>query len=239
VAPPDKNQLRCQICDKFKSPNEVLPAELVRPYVVQTIKKIHTNWDDKGFICFDDLNECRTAHVQEVLRTERGELSRLEKKVVTSIQAHHLLSENLNKEFDQKLTFGEKLADKIAELGGSWVFILSFGAFLVFWIFLNGYLLVTNAYDPFPFILLNLILSCLAAVQAPFIMMSQNRQASKDRLRSESEYRINLKAELEIRHLKAKLDQLISHQWRRLLEIQQVQLELLQESVSGKEAPKK
>src|SRR2546425_9205595 len=124
--------------------------------------------------------------------------------------------------------FGEWVADQVAEFGGSWEFIISFGVFLLLWIVLNAALL-RQPFDPYPYILLNLILSGLAALQAPIIMMSQNRQEAKDRLRAEHDYRVNLKAELEIRHLIAKLDQLVSHQWQRLLEIQRLQLELLQE----------
>jgi uncharacterized membrane protein len=100
---------------------------------------------------------------------------------------------------------------------------------LVVWIVVNGVLLVTHAFDPYPFILLNLILSCLAAVQAPIIMMSQNRAEARDRLRAENDYKVNLKAELEIRHLHEKLDHLLRRQYNRLFEIQQIQIELLQE----------
>ena len=151
-----------------------------------------------------------------------------------------LISENLNAEFERRRTLGERVADKMAEFGGSWVFISIFAAILFVWIVLNSINLLTRPFDPYPYILLNLVLSCLAAIQAPIIMMSQNRQESRDRLRAENDYRVNLKAELEIRHIIAKLDQLVTHQWQRLLEIQRLQLELLEQRVGKppQEAPK-
>jgi uncharacterized membrane protein len=121
------------------------------------------------------------------------------------------------------------LSDRLASFGGSWTFLIAFFAVLLIWIAINVAWAQRGAFDPFPFILLNLVLSCLAAIQAPIIMMSQQRQESKDRLRSLNDYRVNLKAELEIRHLHEKLDHLISRQWQRLAEIQELQIELLQE----------
>lgn len=127
--------------------------------------------------------------------------------------------------------FGDQLADRVAAVGGSWGFIIAFGLVLVVWMGWNeatrGHPL---AFDPYPFIFLNLMLSCVAAIQAPVILMSQRRAEAKDRLRAESDYRVNLKAELEIRHLHEKLDYLVSKQWERLMEIQQLQLQTLQES---------
>jgi uncharacterized membrane protein len=107
-------------------------------------------------------------------------------------------------------TFGERLSDNLASFGGSWVFIISFFSILVSWIALNSLLLLTQPFDPFPFILLNLVLSCLAAIQAPIIMMSQNRQEARDRARAEHDYAINLKAEAEVRALHAKVDSLLA-----------------------------
>ncbi len=129
----------------------------------------------------------------------------------------------------ENLNFGQRIADKIALFGGSWSFILTFSFLLIAWIIFNAFVIKDHPIDPFPFILLNLILSCLAALQAPIIMMSQNRQSEKDRMRAELDYKVNLKAELEIRHLKSKLDLLASHQWKRLLEIQELQTELMED----------
>ena len=219
----------CQICKQLKRANDVLPAELVRSSIVETIRKTHPEWSSQGFICLADLNHFRTEHVQDVLETEKGELSALEEEVVRSLKEHETLSRNINVEFDRELTFGERIADRVAEFGGSWRFITSFAAVLAAWIAVNSLALLRQPFDPYPYILLNLVLSCLAALQAPVIMMSQNRQEARDRLRAEHDYRVNLKAELEIRHLNAKLDLLLTHQWQRLLEIQQIQMEIIEE----------
>jgi uncharacterized membrane protein len=219
----------CQICKKTKSPHGGMVAELVRPSLLEFIKKETPGLDSKGFICLDDLGEFRKDYVKEVLEEEIGELSALDKEVIESLHQHEILSSDLSKQFEKKLTFGERLSDHIAEFGGSWKFLITFGAVLLIWIVINGVLLVTHAFDPYPFILLNLILSCLAAVQAPIIMMSQNRAEARDRLRAENDYKVNLKAELEIRHLHEKIDHLLRRQYNRLFEIQQIQIELLEE----------
>src|SRR5438105_11371285 len=221
--------LVCQICKKAKPPNSGMIAELIRPSLLEFIKKRLPDLDSKGFICLDDLGEFRKDYIKEVLEDEIGELSALDNEVIESLQQHEILSSDLSKQFERKLTFGERLSDHIATFGGSWKFLISFGGVLVIWIAINGVILATHAFDPFPFILLNLILSCLAAVQAPVIMMSQNRAEARDRLRAENDYKINLKAELEIRHLHEKLDHLLRRQYNRLLEIQQIQIELLKE----------
>jgi uncharacterized membrane protein len=219
----------CQICKKPKSPHSGMVAELVRPSLLEFMKKETSGLDSKGFICFDDLGEFRKDYVKEVLQEEIGELSALDHEVIESLQQHEILSSDISKQFEKKLTFGERLSDHIAEFGGSWKFLITFGAVLLIWIAINGIILVTHAFDPYPFILLNLILSCLAAVQAPIIMMSQNRAEARDRLRAENDYKVNLKAELEIRHLHEKIDHLLRRQYNRLFEIQQIQIELLEE----------
>jgi uncharacterized membrane protein len=140
-----------------------------------------------------------------------------------------ILSENLQTEIDSNATFGQRIADKIAAFGGSWSFIIAFFSFILLWMVLNIWLLANKAFDPFPFILLNLILSCIAAIQAPVIMMSQNRQEQKDRQRSEHDYKINLKAELEIQLLNEKMDHLLIHQNKKLLEIQELQTDYLED----------
>ena len=225
----ETTKLICQICKKPKSPHDGMPAELIRPSLLEFIKKRIPGWDGKGFICLDDLGTFRKDYVKEVLQEEIGELSALDQEVIESLEQHEILSSDLSKQFERKLTFGERLSDHIAEFGGSWKFLISFGAVLFIWIAINGVILATRAFDPFPFILLNLILSCLAAVQAPVIMMSQNRAEARDRLRAENDYKVNLKAELEIRHLHEKIDHLLRRQYNRLFEIQQIQIELLEE----------
>jgi len=219
----------CQICQKSKSPQEGQMAEFIRPSLVEFIKKCVPAFDEKGFICLDDLGQFRKDYVREVLQDEIGELSALDQEVIESLHEHEILSSDIERQFEKKLTFGERLSDRIAEFGGSWKFLISFGAVIFVWIAANVVLLATRAFDPYPFILLNLILSCLAAVQAPVIMMSQNRAEARDRLRAENDYKINLKAELEIRHLHEKIDHLLRRQYNRLFEIQQIQIELLEE----------
>jgi len=204
-------------------------AEFIRPSLVEFIKKCVPVFDEKGFICLDDLGQFRKDYVREVLQDEIGELSALDQEVIESLHEHEILSSDIERQFEKKLTFGERLSDRIAEFGGSWKFLISFGAVIFVWIAANVVLLATRAFDPYPFILLNLILSCLAAVQAPVIMMSQNRAEARDRLRAENDYKINLKAELEIRHLHEKIDHLLRKQYNRLFEIQQIQIELLEE----------
>src|SRR5436190_3814520 len=219
----------CQICKKPKPPHSGMIAELIRPSLLEFIKKKLPDLDSNGFICLDDMGEFRKEYVKEVLQEEIGELSALDQEVIESLHQHEILASNIEEQFERKLTFGERLSDHIASFGGSWRFIIFFGAVLFGWIILNGIFLLNRAFDPYPFILLNLILSTLAAIQAPIIMMSQNRAESRDRLRAENDYKVNLKAELEIRHLHEKIDHLLRKQYNRLFEIQQIQIELLEE----------
>lgn len=221
--------LICQVCKASRSPNEGSIAELIRPSLLEFIKKRVPSFDEKGFVCSDDLGQFRKDYVREVLRDELGELSALDQEVIESLHEHEILSSDISKQFETKLTFGERLSDRIASFGGSWRFIILFGAVLFGWIILNAIFLLNRGFDPYPFILLNLILSCLAAIQAPIIMMSQNRAEARDRLRAENDYKVNLKAELEIRHLHEKIDHLLRKQYNRLFEIQQIQIELLEE----------
>jgi len=181
-------------------------------------------------ISVSELNQYRQKYISEYLLNEVGELGELEKDVLESIQKQETLSSKIIlDEASVKFTYGQRLADKIASFGGSWKFIIIFGVFILIWMIINIIFLTSKAFDPYPFILLNLILSCLAALQAPVIMMSQNRQEEKDRERSKQDYMINLKSELEIRMLHEKLDHLIIHQQQELLNIQQVQVEMMED----------
>jgi uncharacterized membrane protein len=219
----------CQICKQEKSHEDTLPAAAIREAIADTIRKRHPDWSPQGDICYECLNIARTQHVEDMLSDEQGELTALQIDVVESLKKEELVTHDLNREFETKLTVGQRVADKIAEFGGSWSFIITFFAVLFSWIIINTVHLLASPFDPPPYILLNLVLSCMAGIQAPVIMMSQNRQESKDRLRAEHDYRINLKAELEIRNLHQKLDHLLTHQWQRLAEIQEVQMELMDE----------
>lgn len=219
----------CQICGKTFPNREIISGQIVRDTITAEIRREHPDWSETSKICHKDLALYRTKYVQNLLVAEKGELSELENEVVRSLHTHQTLSANIDSDQQEKWSFGERLADRIAEFGGSWTFLISFGLFITAWIIMNTVVLYTHPVDPYPFILLNLMLSCLAAIQAPIIMMSQNRQEAKDRLRAKNDYQVNLKAELEIRHLHEKMDHLLSHQWERMIEIQELQLDLLNE----------
>lgn len=218
----------CEICRRELPAEQLVAAALVRPGVAELIRARHPQWSGVGLICEDDLHRYRWEHVEDLLERDRGELSALEREVLQSLQDQDLVAADPSADFEVGRTVGEKLADSVAHFGGSWRFILVFGVVMCGWVAVNSWAFFGRPFDPFPYILLNLVLSCLAALQAPIIMMSQNRQEAKDRLRSENDYRINLKAELEIRHLHNKIDHVLNQQWQRLMEIQELQLELLQ-----------
>ena len=183
-----------------------------------------------AIVCDKCIDHLHGEYFEDVLAEEVGELSDLEKEVVSSLKQQELITDNVNEEFEEKLTLGQRVADRVAAIGGSWIFIGGFGAVLVVWISLNVVLASQReAFDPYPFILLNLCLSCLAAIQAPVIMMSQNRQAAKDRMRAEQDYQVNLKAELQIHHIHEIIDQLLARHWEHLLEIQRTQAELMRQ----------
>ena len=172
-------------------------------------------------------------HSQEQIRKlflEKLEtLTRQERDFFRRLLERRHVARNMNKEFDEQLTFGQRLADNVARFGGSWTFITIFGFILLTWVILNSVILAKyhDAFDPYPYILLNLFLSMLASIQAPIIMMSQNRQAVKDRLDAAHDYEVNLKAEMEIETLHQKLDELREKQWAELVEMQQEQIRLL------------
>lgn len=225
----EQKPIFCQICGKQVKTSDLIPAGVVREPLVALIRKEHPDWSSDGFICRSDLNRFRAQYVKDVLESGKGELSTMEEQLMNSMRDQELISKDINVEYDKELKFGDRLSDRVAGFAGSWVFIASFAGVLVVWIAINSILLIRRPFDPYPFILLNLILSCLAAVQAPVILMSQNRQEAKDRMRAEHDYMVNLKAELEIRHLHEKMDHLLVVQWQRLLEIQQIQTDLMEE----------
>lgn len=164
----------------------------------------------------------------QLLQSEDEHIQKLHNIVLESVKEEELLAEKI---FDKPgfTTLAERLSDKVAGFGGSWKFILSFLTVMLIWIFCNVYFLKDKGFDPYPFILLNLILSCIAAIQAPIIMMSQNRKEAKDRSRAENDYLVNLKAEIEIRNLHQKIDLLIVEQMKNLFDVQKAQMELMEE----------
>lgn len=207
---------------------QLVSGSMVRESMVEFIRRDNPGFNDNSKLSLSELNTYREKYIGEYLLKEVTLLSDLERKALATLTERSTLTDKLDKEEDEsKLSAGQRVADRVADFGGSWVFILSFLGFLVVWIIVNAFFLAQKAFDPFPFILLNLILSCLAALQAPIIMMSQNRQEEKDRERSKKDYMINLKSELEIRILHEKIDHLIMHQQQELLEIQKVQIEIM------------
>lgn len=218
---------KCAACGKDFPQRQVVSGAAVRDAITELILVEHHDWSPDEFICREDLSRYSANYVEALIESEKGELSSLEQEVINSLREHELLSMNVDMESEKTWTLGERLSDKLADFAGSWSFLIGFGLFMAAWIIMNSLVLYWHPVDPFPYILLNLLLSCLAAIQAPIIMMSQQRQEAKDRLRSQHDYQINLKAELEIRHLNEKLDHLLSHQWERLVQIQQVQIQML------------
>jgi uncharacterized membrane protein len=232
-----KNGHECAVCKKVFTHADVLSAHLVRDTINALIRHDHPDWSDESYICRSDLAVYRTKYVHSLLESDKGELSDLEKDVLDSLQKHELISSNIDDAFERDRSLGERLADRLAAFGGSWSFLIIFGLFLLAWIVMNSMVLFWRPVDPYPYIFLNLILSCLAAIQAPVIMMSQNRQEVKDRRRAEHDYKVNLKAELEIRQIHEKLDHLLNKQWERLVQIQEIQIEQLSEINELKNRP--
>jgi uncharacterized membrane protein len=208
---------------------EKVNAKIIRKSIFDLIQKDHPEFNRQSHLSVSELNQYRQKYIAEYLINEVGELNELEEDVLKTLQNHETISSKIEQDKHVKLTYGQQLADKIANFGGSWKFIIIFGVFIMIWMTINVMFLAKEAFDPYPFILLNLILSCLAALQAPVIMMSQNRQEEKDRERSKQDYMVNLKSELEIRMLHEKLDHLIIHQQQELLNIQQIQVEMMED----------
>lgn len=201
----------------------------IRAGVFSLLLLDHPDLSIDDHISIDELNHYRRLYVTSLISQEKGELAVIDIDVMNAIRNNSILSEDIQEELESQLTIGQKLADRVAGFGGSWIFIITFFSFIVLWMIVNIVILKSQSFDPFPFILLNLLLSCLAAIQAPIIMMSQNRQEQKDRVRGEHDYKINLKAELEIKLLSEKIDHLLIHQNKKLLEIQEVQTDYLED----------
>lgn len=218
----------CALTGKIISRRDGVRLDMLRPSLAEHIRQLHPGIAPDAYISRAALAKERAAYIAATLQAERGDLTQLDHEVIDSLAQNDILTENIEEAIDEKRTVGERAADVIASFGGSWIFIISFMVFISIWMALNlaG---LAGMFDPYPFILLNLVLSCIAALQAPVIMMSQKRQEAKDRLRSENDYRINLKAELEIRHLHEKIDHMLTHQWERLTEIQAIQIELMED----------
>ncbi len=228
----------CEISGEQVSIEDAIPVDLVRVSLVPYLHELchDQELDPNGYVSREALNRARKLVVDTWAKEEEGEMQRLRQQVAEAVDSHDTIARNVDSEFTLSTSFGDKIADRIAAVGGSWAFILTFLAFLTIWMGINTKLILNKPIDPFPYIFLNLILSCVAALQAPVIMMSQNRQAARDRLQSENDYMVNVKAELEIKFINEKVDRLIHDHWKHLLEIQQMQMEMIQELIEQKNA---
>lgn len=217
------------ISGKEKKLNECYRVSELPDNLVKLIQTQFPVIQPSDYISIEEVQPFRKKLLEKIIEEEISEMSRIDEIISNTVKEEEKISRDIDEEFDTQLSYGERLSDSIASFGGSWRFIIIFGVILFVWIVIN--LVVTKPLDPFPFILLNLILSTIAALQAPVIMMSQNRQETKDRLRSRHDYMVNLKAEIEISSLNEKLDRLLKERWTRLLEVQQIQFELMQETL--------
>ncbi len=202
----------------------------LRPGLIDRILRETGRDAPDGLICDAHLSRYRRLYLGDLLEKEHGELSELDREVLASLESGETMVANIDSAFDESRDFGARAADAVARFGGSWTFILCFLGVLVIWMAINVTSALGENFDPYPFILLNLVLSCVAAIQAPIIMMSQGRAEAKDRLRAENDYKVNLKAELEIRRLHDKIDHHLAQQWRRLAEIERVQTDLAEQA---------
>jgi len=225
----DQETVPCQICGEQKKQEDVVPAASICASVVGVIVREHPEWSSEGYICHTDLNRFRTAYVRDVLKKERDEYTSLEETPGYTRKEEDHLPKNDYTEYERELTVGEHLSDRIAGFAGSWSFIATFAGLVFLWVALNTWILLSRPFDPYPFILLNLVLSILTAIQAPVIIMSQNRQEIRDRLHAERDYQVSIHTELEIHRLHKKIDHLVAGQGQRLLEIQNIQMELMEE----------
>ena len=206
--------------------NDRVSGKTIRTSILNLILEDFPDFDVNESISVQELNVYREKYISKFLQTEISQLSKLEKDVVKSLGDDTSFVAKVEEEADTR-NYGQIVADKVAAFGGSWTFIISFFIFISIWIGSNVFIFTHKEFDPYPFILLNLILSCIAASQAPVIMMSQNRQEEKDRERAKKDYMINLKSELEIRMLDDKIDHLVMYQQQELIKIQKVQIEMM------------
>ena len=209
---------------------ERISGKSIRNSVLKVIQQENPDFTSENSMSISELNYYRRKYISDSVGKQIGDITDMEKQVLNSLSDHSILTDKIDDGEDGGTpTLGQKVADQVASLGGSWTFIISFLIFILLWIGINVFWLINKGFDPYPFILLNLLLSCLAALQAPVIMMSQNRQGDKDRDRAKKDYMVNLKSELEIRGLHEKIDHLILKQQRDLMEVQNVQIEMLNE----------
>lgn len=223
------NDMTCDLCKKNFPSDQLIKGHGIHHGIENLIRRDHPEWTDDCRLCRQDFNAYRMKYITALIEEENGKVQDLDHSVLRSISENDIITANTNKTAQEVMTVGDRIADQVAAFGGSWKFIILFFIVMLVWISINTVYLITQPFDPYPFILMNLILSCLAAIQAPIIMMSQNRQVMKDRLQSENDYKVNLKSEIEIRTLHEKVDHLLLDQWSKMMSIQEMQMELLEE----------
>lgn len=221
--------VKCFITHRKIDESVAVQGATMRDTIFAFICELYPGFTTKDYISRVEMDRVRRAYLLRLVSLEADETTQSERQVIDAITNNEILSQDVEPIIDNQLTLGQRAADKIAEFGGSWTFIVTFFTVLLVWIIGNVWLLGKTPFDPYPFILLNLILSCLAAIQAPIIMMSQNRVEQKDRMRGENDYKINLKAELEIKLLHEKIDHLTAAQNKYFVEMQQMQIDYLED----------
>lgn len=204
-------------------------ANLIREAIFKLIQKDYPDFNRDCYINKNQVEKYRNIHLENLISKADKDDYRLNRNVIDNILKKQIISDNIEDDLNENLSFGQRIADKVAQFGGSWAFIISFTIFLILWMATNVWLLASHPFDPYPFILLNLFLSTLAAIQAPVIMMSQNRQEEKDRKRGENDYKVNLKAELEIKLLHDKIDHIITYQNEKIMEILELNSDYLEQ----------
>lgn len=219
----------CQLTNKMVNENNATDAFSIRDELLDIIKEKNPNFDIEGWISNDELNKIKSERIKKLLKEDVGYLGEIENKVAEAVEKHDFMSKDFTVlDEDDELTFGQRMADKVSEFGGSWKFIMFFWGFLLIWISINIFVLQSNSFDPYPFILLNLILSCVAALQAPVIMMSQNRMQEKDRARAINDFKVGLKTEIEIQVIDEKINHLVNKQIFHIHENMELQNEMLE-----------
>jgi len=223
----------CSICQRKVEPAGRSLVRGLRPALLEFLRARHPgDWGPTTVVCNACLSRERLDFLMEHMATERGQLSEVEAEIARKATRHQALAEDIEARLDAGATRGQRIADRVASTGGSWAFVLTFLLALGLWIGINSF--GHERFDPYPYILLNLLLSCLAALQAPVIMMSQNRQSNRDRLQADQDFRVNLKAELEIASLHEKVDHVLHAQYEHMVELQEVQLDLLNELAAAR-----